>query len=149
MTSLLYFICIILVALACRVVMAQEDGENGKIVIRPWQYCEGCKHTVQLYTMLTKDKLKNMQSRAVPSKTTVEANEVAQGICDHVSFFSMQPFMRYSCMKIMDEASQNFLEEFTGHLTVSDLQSKADSFKRKRRVRHCLYHDFSLQNTHQ
>jgi hypothetical protein len=103
--------------------------------IRPWQYCIGCKQTVHHYLQLTAQRLDNMQKKSKPAQTVVEGNELSFRMCDDVYFRQFQPFVEYSCIKLMNDGAKTFLEEFTGAFTSKTILDKTENFQRKRHVR--------------
>eukprot|EP00349_Pseudokeronopsis_sp_Brazil_P000474 CAMPEP_0202962958 /NCGR_PEP_ID=MMETSP1396-20130829/6972_1 /ASSEMBLY_ACC=CAM_ASM_000872 /TAXON_ID= /ORGANISM="Pseudokeronopsis sp., Strain Brazil" /LENGTH=261 /DNA_ID=CAMNT_0049683813 /DNA_START=64 /DNA_END=849 /DNA_ORIENTATION=- len=128
-------LCIVLVHLIC---VVADDSNKDAVTIRPWQYCQGCKHLVNLYVKLTTQQLLQMKKKGVPSKSALEGNHIAERICDDPSFYNLQPFMRWSCVKIISEHIKDFLESFTGQFTANDIQNKADNFLRASDI--CVEH---------
>lgn len=109
-----------------------EPDEN--VTLRPWQYCEGCKHAVHLYSTVSAAELQRMYKAKVPNKSQMEAGDLAEGLCDNVYYSDYQPFIRWSCVKIMHESRVQFLDEFAGEATLANRLSKAENFRRKRHV---------------
>lgn len=107
------------------------------VTITSWQYCAGCKRTVDLYSKLTAEMLDRMQKAGTQSYSKLDAVELSNGLCDHAYFNTYQPFVHWSCVKIMSEHKIDFLSEFKGNVTAANLLNKADIFKRKRKVSKC------------
>jgi len=104
------------------------------VTIRPWQYCEGCKHAVYLYSTVSAAELQRMYKAKVPNRSQMEAGDLAEGLCDNVYYSDFQPFLRWSCIKIMHENRVKFLEEFAGEATLANRLSNAENFRRKRHI---------------
>lgn len=135
MFSSLLLTAVVLIAFASVTIIADDPSSDVEsVTIYPWQFCQGCKHTVSLYTKVTSDQLLQMKKKGAPSKAPLEGTKIAEKICDDPSFYNLQPFMRWGCVKIMSEHAQDFLQEFSGQFNANDLRNKADNFKRTRRV---------------
>lgn len=111
-----------------------QNGEKENVTITKWQYCLSCKETINLYVKLATEEISNMQKKGRPAMSTLEANQLAHFICDHKSFEPMQPWMKYGCMKLMEDHYLTFLEHFAGQVSVNDIMNKAENYRRKRRV---------------
>lgn len=123
---------ILLMTFLCAVVSKEDSDKPDTVQIRPWQYCQGCKYTVELYAKVAADRLKQQKKAGGPAAMAGE--EILESLCEDSAFFNLQPYMRWSCMKLLGENMNEFLEEFAGQFTATDLINKADNFKRARRV---------------
>lgn len=131
--SLVLSLTLLLIALFC-IAAGQEESDKAETVsIHPWQYCQGCKYTVELYAKVAADRLKQQKKAGGPAAMAGE--EILGTLCEDPAFFNMQSYMRWSCMKLLGEHMDEFLAEFAGQFTATDLMNKADNFKRARRVR--------------
>jgi hypothetical protein len=115
-----------------------KEDESDTVTIRPWQYCQGCKHTVQLYAILSAKEMARMKKKGIPSKSQMDSVSIANGMCEHDNFYSFKPFVRWSCVKIIQESSQMLLQAFLGNQSASDMIGKHENFKRKQQVIVCL-----------
>ncbi len=114
----------------------EDDSSKETVSITKWQYCLSCKETVNLYVKLASDEIQSMQKSGKPALSSLEANQLAHFICDHSSFNHFQPWMKFGCMKLMEDHSIDFLQQFAGHVTINDIINKAENYGRKRRVSH-------------
>jgi hypothetical protein len=117
-----------------KIPIKEDDSPTEKKIIRPWQYCEGCKETVKLYANVTSRRLEKMQRSGVSAFSAVEAHELADLICDDNYLTSFQPFVKYSCIKIMDEHGLKLMKIFEGSFTKDLVTNKAEIFEKKRKV---------------
>jgi hypothetical protein len=112
----------------------ESPTKKENVTISKWDYCQGCKEIVQLYALVSSEKLSSMQKRGVEAHQSVEANDIATEICDNHYYKKYQSSMKYSCVKILDENRQSFLTHFQGSTTSSSLLNKADIFMKKKNV---------------
>ena len=85
-----------------------------EVTIKARDYCYGCMSTVNLYSTLTSNRLRDMQTNRVASGEKVEANDIAKLMCDDQSLVPYKTYIKYSCIKIMDEYRNEFLRYFEG-----------------------------------
>jgi hypothetical protein len=130
--SLLLSLTLLLVTLFYIVAVQEESDKAETVSIHPWQYCQGCKYTVELYAKVAADRLKQQKKAGGPAAMAGE--EILGTLCEDPAFFNMQSYMRWSCMKVLGDNMNEFLAEFAGQFTATDLMNKADNFKRARRV---------------
>eukprot|EP01038_Epipyxis_sp_PR26KG_P004057 gene4057-5800_t len=102
--------------------------------ITKWEYCQGCKELVNMYAMLSSSELNRMQQEGKKQSSILEANDLVAGICDRKEFEKFLPFMKYACIKIMEEYRIKFLEYFKGSTTASSMLNKADTFHKKKNI---------------
>lgn len=125
----------LLLAFTCWCSETKSTGKEApESSISPWQYCFGCKETVVLYTKRTNDALIKMQKAGKPSSTMLEANSLVEGMCDSPDLSRYQPFVRWSCVKLMNEYQTKFLEKFAGEASVTNINNLSSLFKRKRQI---------------
>lgn len=130
--SLVLSLTLLLVTL-CNVVVGEDESHKTETVtIHPWQYCQGCKYTVELYAKVAADRLK--QQKKIGGPAAMAGEEILETLCEDPAFFNMQSYMRWGCMKLLGEHMNEFLAEFAGQFTATDLMNKADNFKRARKV---------------
>lgn len=111
------------------------DEQKDSVSILSWQYCFGCKETVTLYSKLAAQELERMRKSGEKSSSLLEANRLAENMCDHPAInYKYQPFVKFSCIKLLNEHQKDFMEAFAGHATMVSFQNKADMFHRKRKV---------------
>lgn len=123
---------------------AKDEEAKQNVSITKWQYCMSCKETVNLYIQVTTDEITNMQKAAKPPLATLEANDLVHLICDNKLFESRQPFMKYGCMKLLEDNRLDFLNQFAGQISLNDILNKAENYKRKRRVSDYYFLKFSI-----
>ena len=102
---------LILLSLLCLVVYVASVDQ---VTIKPREYCYGCMSTVNLYSTLTSSWLSDMQAKRVASGEKVEANDIAKLMCDDSALTPYKNYIKYSCIKIMDENRNDFLRHFEG-----------------------------------
>ena len=113
----------------------ESTTQKENVTISKWEYCQGCKETVQLFATVSSDTLMSMQKTGVEAHQTVEANKLATEICYNKNFNKQfQKSIKYSCIKILNDHSQTFLQSFTGSATASSILNKADLFLKKKQV---------------
>ena len=107
--------------------------------IEPWEYCEGCKLTVDLYSRLTSEKMAEMQAAHEDSSSAVDADSLVKGMCDNTEFSATyKPAAKYSCIKLLDENRSAFLNAWVGSSSAALAMSKGGVFEKKKDVS-CLY----------
>jgi len=123
---------IFLLTIAFGVAVAQESAQ---VTISAWQFCEGCKITVDAYAQLASQEIKRLDKLPKKKENTLDALKVMDHMCDDVYFRDYKDFAKYSCIKILDDTRNKFLEEFTGSATLASLSSKKDVVAKKKNVR--------------
>jgi hypothetical protein len=114
---------------------ADSTVEREKITIRPWQFCEGCKVTVDAYANRSSTIMTEMKTAGLPSGSDVNANAVAKGLCSLAAFETYETFIKNSCVKIINEFELPFLKVFEGSMLNDANGIKADMFEKRREVR--------------
>jgi len=113
---------------------SEEEPVPEKVTIKSWEFCEGCKSTVNLFSKIFAKELGKMQRGGVPSFSSFEAASVVNLICDDEYFNQFVPAVRYSCINIMDNHREQFLRHFTGNASAVTVANKALVFSRKREI---------------
>lgn len=90
-----------------------------------------------------------MRKEGIPSRSSLEAHDVGEGLCEDPVMNKYQPFIRHSCIKILGESSTQMMQEFAGDVTAQDLEGRLHTFQRKRRVSQSLRLTTSLNNNKQ
>jgi hypothetical protein len=115
----------------------ERSQEN--VTISKLQYCLSCKETVNLYIKLTTEEIQSMQKTRKPAMTSLEAGELTNLICDNKYFDDFHSFVKFGCIKLMADHRLDFLKQFEGHASITDITNKAENYKRKRRVSEALF----------
>ena len=124
------------------VIVAKQDTpkiqstnqEKVNVSISKWEYCEGCKETVNLYTRVLSNKLLSMHNGGVKAHSELIAEDLVNGICDSEDLVKYKDFVKYSCIKIMDNHNSVFLKQFEGTSSPTNVLNKALVFERKKHV---------------
>jgi hypothetical protein len=107
--------------------------------VTPWEFCEGCKVTVDLYAQLASTQMQEMQRNGVKDGETFSAEEVVKNMCDNPDFNAAYiPAMKYSCIKVTSDNLTKFLDPWAGSASAASLGSKGNVFDNKQEVRRCL-----------
>ena len=112
------------------------------VTIATWQYCEGCKETVEVYSKEAANVLLNM-NRVPGKKKEFDAASVIHHMCDNPHFAGFAEFAKLSCIKILDEYRAPFLAKFTGSTTTTSLTNKREMFEKKKDVSMCIFEGIS------
>jgi hypothetical protein len=110
------------------------DGKTDTATITKWQFCFGCKETVFLYLQKMYDALNAMEKTGKPPSSVLDANKISELICDDEYFKNFQPFVKFSCIKLLSDGKEKFLDNFAGATSVQTALNKAENFKRKENV---------------
>ncbi len=126
------FIACLVVLFSVSVVVS-TDAPN--VTITAWQYCEGCKLTVDIYSQVAAKELKKLDNLPKGEKKVLDASKAVENLCDSTLFDAYGDFGKYSCMKVLEEEYRiKFLEEFAGSTTITSLLNKKAIFEKKQRV---------------
>jgi hypothetical protein len=109
-----------------------EETNDKNVTIRPWQYCEGCKITSDMYSRAVNDHILLLK-KSRKSKT-VDAMGLLDHFCDRDEFSEYRSFIKMSCIKILDEFRVTFLESFQGNATETSMTNKKELYARKKHV---------------
>lgn len=129
----------------------QSSGGKRTVTIKKWEYCLGCKYTVEAYANVASKKIQDMEKEGHPTDTRVDAATIGNNICDAATFGNFETYIQHSCIKIMTDHSLDFLKTFEGSLTSSIAYSKGEMFSRARdicvnKVNACPDSDFQRAN---
>ena len=111
-----------------------EVATAKEVQVKAWEYCEGCKATVELYAILSSDRLKQMQKSGVAQGEVMEAQTLLEGICDNPHFNKYASFIKYSCIKVLEDFRLPFLESFVGKADASSATVLNTVYSRKKEV---------------
>lgn len=111
--------------------------ESSQVTISAWQFCEGCKITVDAYSRLATNELQRLETLPKTEKRFLDAMMITDFMCDDDYFKGFKEFAKYSCIKILEDSRTHFLEEFTGSTTIAALSSKKSVFDKKKKVTCC------------
>jgi hypothetical protein len=127
---------IVAVLLAVLWAVAVNAAPAPNVTITAWQYCEGCKLTVDIYAQVAAKELKLLDKLPKGEKKVLDAAKAVENLCDNELFNSYGDFGKYSCMKVLEEEHRiKFLEEFAGSTTITSLLNKKGIFEKKQKVR--------------
>lgn len=115
-----------------------EAEPREKVTITQWQFCLSCKKTVELYQKLTKETILSYQKLAKPARSQMEGTNVANRLCQDKEYDKFEPYVRYGCMKLMNDHRNEFLKEFAGFVGIPQLNNRAEGFSKKRHI--CVKH---------
>jgi len=113
-------------------VLARESSVSA--IISQEQYCEGCQLTVEAYSLLIAKEIKRLLTFTHKADVVVDIVEVLDNTCGDEMLTVHKDFVKYSCMKMVDEVGEKLLEEFSGPLTMFSLTDIATIMKRERKV---------------
>jgi hypothetical protein len=126
-------LAVVLLVLLFVAAVHAEPAPN--VTITAWQYCEGCKLTVDIYAQVTAKQLKLLDKLPKGEKKVLDAAKVVENLCDNQLFESYGDFGKYSCMKVLEEEHRiKFLEEFAGSTTITSMLNKKGIFEKKQKV---------------
>jgi hypothetical protein len=108
--------------------------EQPIINITKWQYCEGCKLTAILYTEVLGKEMDKMQKLKITGGTTVDAFKLAKNLCDNDYFSVYQDYIKYSCIRILNQYAQPFIEAFVGSGSRSIMHESSERYERTKTV---------------
>jgi hypothetical protein len=111
------------------------SNEAKNVTITSWQFCEGCKLTIDVYAERITNEMKKMIKSGKPSGSELVANNVVDGLCESDNFAKYNDFVKWSCTKIFEEFRVPFLEAFQGTLSQFSTITKADIYDKRMEVR--------------
>jgi hypothetical protein len=120
-----------------------KHGSKGKAVpkmenqsVTPWEYCEGCKVTVDLYAELALQEMRQMQMFGVKEGEVFAAEKIIHNMCDNADFNARHiPAMKFSCIKVTGDNLTDFLDPWQGAASAATMGSKGVVFDIKQEVR--------------
>lgn len=126
-----YVVAFLAILCSCRA----KEAVVPNVTITAWQYCQGCKITVDIYSKVAAQELKLLDKLPKGEKKIMDAAKVVDHLCDNTMFQSYGAFGSYSCIKVLDDEHRlKFLEEFAGSTTIADLLNKKGIFDKKKKV---------------
>lgn len=118
------------------IVLAAQDAP-ANVTITSWQYCQGCKTTVEIYAKVAAKELKKLDSLPKGQEKVLDAAKVVDHLCDNELFRPYGNFASFSCIKVLDgENRVQFLQEFAGSTTIESMLNKKNLVERKKKVLH-------------
>jgi len=134
-------VVIVLLSFPSHVISMTEDMipvEPEKVTILEWQYCQSCKLTVELYGQLFYEQMNKMYQRGPKPDNMLNSSEIVSKMCDNPFFDQFQPFVRYGCIKTIEDAGIKFLQQYSGQANALDIINKAAGYRRRKEV--CSVH---------
>lgn len=114
---------------------ATDTGsEPESVTIKSWEFCEGCKQTVNLFSRIFAQELSDMNKKGVAPFSAFEAGNIINLVCDNSYFEQFVPSVKYSCINLMDKHRVQILEHFTGNASAVTVANKAQVFERKKHI---------------
>ncbi len=113
-------------------VVSKDAVESVKIT--KWEYCEGCKETVSLFSQVSAAELNKMQKDGKSAKSVLAVQDLVAGICDHKSLNQFNRFIQLTCIKIMEEHQLPFLKQFEGSVSSTSVTHNSVVLEQKRKV---------------
>lgn len=92
-----------------------EQNENVTVInIEPWQYCAGCKCSIEALHGVAGLKFKEMENEKQGSSysATLNLRNITATLCRKAYFDDYQPFIRHSCNKIIKDEYLKFLRTY-------------------------------------
>ena len=116
-------------------VLSSFCKSESNVTITAWQYCQGCKITVDLYAHVAAKELKLLDKLPKNEKKVLDAAKVVDYLCDNSQLHSFRNFAKYSCIKVLDDDTRvKFLEEFAGSTSIPSLLNKKGIYEKKKKV---------------
>jgi hypothetical protein len=108
-----------------------------RVTLSKWQYCAGCRGTIELFTTLATNKIAEMQSNGVSSGEEMDVAPLLDTICDLSYYERYAPFMKYGCLKLLHDHQREFLDAFNGEVVSTQFSvSRGNIFSKTKEV--CL-----------
>ena len=108
-------ISVILLACLSLVSNAQSDADELPVItLQKWQYCSGCKATVEILANLATREIVKMQEKGLPVGEELDISPLMDEVCSHHFLSAYQPFVEHSCHKLMSEHRNDFVDVFDG-----------------------------------
>lgn len=112
--------------------LSSDEKNANNVTIKSWEYCQGCRELVDIYSKAVNDEMLNLKKKA--SSKTIDAGSLIDHFCDGEIFLEYQDFVKLSCIKILEEFRIPFLESFKGTTSESLVTNKKESFTKKQKV---------------
>jgi hypothetical protein len=140
------FLPFLLLLSSLHTISGQDDDDTdhidpnnppNQVTLSKWQYCAGCKGTIELFTTLATNKIIEMQSKGISSGEELDVAPLLDTICDLGYYERYAPFMKYGCMKLLKDHQQEFLDTFNGDVVSTQFSiSKGNIYSKTKEV--CL-----------
>lgn len=114
-----------------------NENEKKSVSISKDDYCNGCVETVNCYAARLVNGLKKYEANSIVEGTVFSAESIIQNLCDDPYFDKLDPNVKYSCIKIINDNSTSFMQNFEGKLDRNFNQVKGTMFSLKKKV--CVY----------
>jgi hypothetical protein len=128
---MIYWLALLFFFIICCV---STESVSESVKITKWEYCEGCKETVNLFSLVTSTELGEMQKRGKSASSILAVQNLVNGICDNVHLNQFNKFVQHSCIKIMDEHQLPFLRQFEGSVSTTSVTHNSAILDQKRKV---------------
>lgn len=93
-----------------------EDNSNDaqRVDIEPWQFCVGCKHTIEGLHGKAQNVLNRMERKKKGSsvKAVLDIMELSQDLCSIAYFVEFQPFVMQSCLLIFQSYKDQLITPY-------------------------------------
>jgi hypothetical protein len=142
MSSLSLFLVIVLSLFLLNATIKSEiklETTTDQVSISEWEYCEGCILTVDAYSKISNAKLKEMQQKGQPSNEVIDVGVIMKNMCDNEYFYKYKDFVKYSCIKMLNENSTSFAEPFAGSYDLNSANVKSYMFEKTKEVGNYAY----------
>lgn len=113
----------------------RKPVEREKVSVSKAQYCTGCQYTVQAFANISATHFQQMQLAGEDAGGVAQAHDIANLMCDDVFFDRFHTFVRYSCMKVLNDYDNDFLLHFEG--LASNMLANSKSVLYERTVSFC------------
>jgi hypothetical protein len=120
---------------------AQNDPEKEKpvVTLQKWQYCAGCKATVEIFANLATKEIMKMQESGIPVGEDLNISPMMSEVCGHQFMEAYQPFVGHACGKLMNDHKQDFMDVFEGTDASSAFSTvKGNIYAKTKQVCMCL-----------
>jgi hypothetical protein len=114
-----------------------SESPSKQVTLSKWQYCAGCKGAVEILTTLATNKIVEMEKSGNPSGGELDITPLVENLCDLSYYDRYDPFMRYGCLKLLQDHQQEFLSIFDGDVaSVQFSVSKVNIYSKTKEI--CL-----------
>lgn len=111
------------------------SSSTNQITLLKWQYCASCKGTIELFTTLATNKIIEMQNNGIASGEELDVAPLVNNLCDLKYFDRYAPFMRYGCIKLLNDHTKEFLNTFAGDIASTQFSvSKGNIFSKTKEI---------------
>lgn len=89
-----FILCLFLALVIGKKSRSREKEAKENVSITPWEYCEGCKTTVQAFVRKTTLKLGEMHAAGEAQMKAVDAGDLVKDLCEYQDMKLYRPFVR-------------------------------------------------------